>query len=129
LFVSLHGDPNRYYPWFTGHAAERGGGAGKGFNLNFPLTIGSGDSVWLAALADGLAAIRAFRPDALVVSLGFDASEHEPLNALAVTADGFARAGKWIGELKLPTAIIQEGGYNVSLLGELLQRFLDGFGR
>jgi acetoin utilization deacetylase AcuC-like enzyme len=129
LFVSLHGDPNRYYPWFTGHAAERGGGAGDGFNLNFPLAIGSGDPVWLAALATGLEAIRAFRPDALVVSLGFDASEHEPLNALSVTADGFARAGERIGELRLPTAIIQEGGYNVSLLGELLQRFLDGFVR
>lgn len=128
LFVSLHGDPNRYYPWFTGHAAERGGGTAEGFNLNFPLAIGSGDTVWLAALADGLDAIRAFRPDALIVSLGFDASEHEPLNALSVTEDGFARAGERIGELRLPTAIIQEGGYNVSLLGALLKRFLDGFG-
>jgi acetoin utilization deacetylase AcuC-like enzyme len=129
LFVSLHGDPNRYYPWFTGHAAERGGGSGEGFNLNFPLPIGSGDAVWLAALADGLEAIRGFRPDALVVSLGFDASEHEPLNALAVTEDGFARAGERIGGLNLPTAIIQEGGYNVSLLGRLLTRFFGGFNR
>jgi acetoin utilization deacetylase AcuC-like enzyme len=128
LFVSLHGDPNRYYPWFTGHAAERGGGAGEGFNVNFPLPIGSGDAAWLAALADGLAAIRRFRPDGLVISLGFDASEHEPLNALSVTEDGFARAGQAIGELRLPTAIIQEGGYNVALLGVLLKRFLDGFG-
>jgi acetoin utilization deacetylase AcuC-like enzyme len=129
LFVSLHGDPNRYYPWFTGHAAERGGGAGEGFNLNFPLPIGSGDNVWLAALTDGLAAIRQFRPDALVLSLGFDASEHEPLNALAVTEDGFARAGEQIGALSIPTAIVQEGGYNTSLLGVLLAHFLDGFGR
>jgi acetoin utilization deacetylase AcuC-like enzyme len=128
LFVSLHGDPNRYYPWFTGHAAERGGGAGDGFNLNFPLAIGSGDDFWLAALRDGIGAVRGFRPDALVVSLGFDASEHEPLNALAVTAEGFARAGQEIGGLRLPTAIVQEGGYNVSLLGELLTRFLGGFG-
>jgi acetoin utilization deacetylase AcuC-like enzyme len=128
LFVSLHGDPNRYYPWFTGHAAERGGGAGEGFNRNFPLPIGSGDAGWLAALDDGLTAIRGFAPDALVVSLGFDASEHEPLNALAVTADGFARAGERIGAPRLPTAIIQEGGYNTSLLGALLARFLGGFG-
>jgi acetoin utilization deacetylase AcuC-like enzyme len=129
MFVSLHGDPNRYYPWFTGHAAERGDGPGEGFNVNFPLPIGSGDDVWLAALATGLDAIRDFSPDALVVSLGFDASEHEPLNALAVTADGFARAGQSIGDLRLPTAIVQEGGYNTSLLGELLARFLNGFGR
>jgi acetoin utilization deacetylase AcuC-like enzyme len=128
LFVSLHGDPNRYYPWFTGHAGERGGGAGEGFNLNFPLEIGSGDAVWLAALANGLDSIREFRPDALVVSLGFDASEHEPLNALSVTGDGFAHAGERIGGLRLPTAIIQEGGYNITLLGVLLERFLVGFG-
>jgi acetoin utilization deacetylase AcuC-like enzyme len=129
LFASLHGDPNRYYPWFTGHAAERGGRPGEGFNLNFPLPIGSGDDVWLAALVNGLAAVRDFRPDALVVSLGFDASEHEPLNALSVSEDGFARAGEQIGGLGLPTAIIQEGGYNTSLLGPLLTRFLGGFGR
>lgn len=129
LFVSLHGDPNHYYPWFTGHAAERGVGPGLGFNLNFPLPIGSGDAVWLAALASGLDTIRDFRPDTLVVSLGFDASEHEPLNALAVTEDGFARAGERIGGLRLPTVIIQEGGYNTSLLGVLLARFLNGFGR
>jgi acetoin utilization deacetylase AcuC-like enzyme len=129
LFVSLHGDPNRYYPWFTGHLAERGGGQAEGFNLNFPLPIGSGDEVWLAALVSALDAVRDFRPDALVVSLGFDASEHEPLNALAVTEDGFARAGQKIGAPGLPTAIVQEGGYNVSVLGRLLARFLDGFGR
>ena len=129
LFVSLHGDPNRYYPWFTGHETERGAGAGEGFNRNFPLALGTGDAGWLAALDAGLDAIRAVRPDALVVSLGFDASEHEPLNALAVTADGFARAGEAIGRLGLPAALVQEGGYNVPLLGTLLTRFLEGFGR
>jgi hypothetical protein len=64
----------------------------------------------------------------LVVPLGFDASEFEPLAALNVTADGFARAGAAIGALRLPTAICQEGGYNVDILGALLQRFLTGFG-
>ena len=128
LFVSLHGDPDGYYPWFSGRERERGGEAGAGFNRNFPLPLGTGDAGWLAALGAGLDAIRAFRPDALVLSLGFDASEYEPLNALSVTADGFARAGAAIGGLGLPTAIVQEGGYNVSLLGALLTRFLEGFG-
>ena len=128
LFVSLHGDPNRYYPWFTGRADEHGGGAGVGTNLNFPVAIGSGDAPWLEAVSNGIAAIQAFRADALVVSLGFDASEHEPLNALSVTADGFARAGSAIGGLEQPTAIVQEGGYNLDMLGSLLTRFLTGFG-
>ena len=66
--------------------------------------------------------------DALVVSLGFDASKDEPLNALSVTEDGFARAGAAIGGLRLPAAIVQEGGYNVDVLGPLLTRFLTGFG-
>jgi acetoin utilization deacetylase AcuC-like enzyme len=128
LTVSLHADPARYYPWFVGFAEERGAGAGLGANLNLPRAFGADDATWLAALDHGIAALRAFRPDALVVALGFDASEHEPLAALNVTAEGFARAGAAIGALKLPTAICQEGGYNVDILGDLLVRFLTGFG-
>jgi acetoin utilization deacetylase AcuC-like enzyme len=127
LFVSVHGDPDHYYPWYTGHAEERGGGAGMGANLNLPLPFGAADDAWLAAIANGFDAIRRFAPGALVVSLGFDASKDEPLNALAVTEEGFARAGAMIGELRLPTAIIQEGGYNVEVMGALLARFITGF--
>jgi acetoin utilization deacetylase AcuC-like enzyme len=128
LTVSVHADPNSYYPWFVGRAGERGAGPGTGCNRNLPLAMGTGDEGWLAAIADGIAEIRAFKAEALIVSLGFDASEHEPLAALKVTAEGFARAGAAIGALKLPTAICQEGGYNVDILGELLARFLAGFG-
>jgi acetoin utilization deacetylase AcuC-like enzyme len=124
LTVSVHADPRGYYPWFVGHAAERGGGRGLGCNLNLPLPLGSGDQAWLAAIATGLAAIRQFGAEALVLSLGFDASEHEPLNALRVTEDGFCRAGAAIAAAGLPAAIIQEGGYNLDLLGALLARFL-----
>jgi acetoin utilization deacetylase AcuC-like enzyme len=127
LFVSVHGDPNRYYPWYTGHADERGAGAGEGFNMNLPLPFGTTDAGWLAAIRTGIQAIRHFGAEALVVSLGFDASRDEPLNALAVTADGFARAGAEIGTLRLPTAIVQEGGYNLSVIGTLLKRFMGGF--
>ena len=127
LFVSVHGDPDGYYPWFTGRAHERGEGAGAGCNLNLPLVLGTGDPGWLEAVTQGINAVRDFAADALVVSLGFDASKDEPLNALSVTADGFARAGEAIGALRTPTAIVQEGGYNVDVLGSLLERFLGGF--
>ena len=129
LFVSVHGDPAGYYPWYVGHAGERGGGAGLGCNLNLPLAQGIGDTGWLAAIADGLAAIRRFRADALVLSLGFDASVDEPLNYLRVTADGFGRAAEMIAGLRLPAAIVQEGGYNTDVLGDLLARFLGAYGR
>ncbi len=127
LTVSVHADPDRYYPWYVGRAGERGAGPGEGANLNLPLAFGTGDEDWLAAIANGLAAIRQSGAEALVVSLGFDASEHEPLAALAVTADGFARAGALIAAAGLPSAIVQEGGYNVGLIGTLLGRFLTGW--
>ncbi len=124
LFVSVHGDPSGYYPWYVGHAHERGAGAGEGSTVNLPLPRGSGDADWLAALEAGLSAIRRFAPDALVLSLGFDASEHEPLAFLRVTADGFARAAHAIAGLQLPVAVVQEGGYAVDRLGGLVGGFL-----
>ena len=128
LTVSVHADPNRYYPWYVGHAEERGAGAGEGRNINLPLAFGSDDGVWLEAIGHAVEAARGFGAEALVVPLGFDASEDEPLAALKVTPDGFARAGAALAGLRLPTAITQEGGYNVELLGTLLARFLSGWG-
>jgi acetoin utilization deacetylase AcuC-like enzyme len=128
LTVSIHADPTRYYPWYVGHAEERGAGAGAGRNINLPLPIGSGDGAWLDAIGRAAEAARDFGAEALVVPLGFDASEDEPLAALAVTPDGFARAGAALAGLRLPSAITQEGGYNVELLGTLLARFLTGWG-
>jgi acetoin utilization deacetylase AcuC-like enzyme len=128
LTASIHADPERYYPWFVGHAGELGAGAGEGANLNLPLPFGSGDDAWAEAIGGAVAAARRFGAEALVVSLGFDASEHEPLRALAVTAEGFARAGALLGGLRLPAAIVQEGGYDVGGIGGLLARFLGGWG-
>ena len=128
LFVSVHGDTKGYYPWYVGHASERGAGAGLGTNVNLPLPRGADDVAWLGALDLGLAALARFKPDALVLSLGFDASEHEPLSFLRVSADGFARAGEAVAGLGLPTAIIQEGGYDLDRLGRLLERCLASFG-
>jgi acetoin utilization deacetylase AcuC-like enzyme len=127
FFASIHGDPNGYYPWYIGHAGERGAGAGLGCNLNIPMARDTGDADWLAAIAHALAAIRTFGADALVVSLGFDASEHEPLRYLSVTEDGFARAGAAIAATGLTCALVQEGGYNTEKIGGLLTRFLSGF--
>ncbi|GAC1339734.1 MAG: histone deacetylase family protein [Acetobacteraceae bacterium] len=127
MFVSIHGDPSGYYPWYVGHADEQGGGDGVGCTLNLPLPRGSADAPWLEALDIALAAVRRSHADALVLSLGFDASADEPLGYLAVSADGFVRAAERIGALRLPTAIVQEGGYNIDVIGGLLQRFLAAY--
>src|SRR5690606_20778607 len=127
LTVSVHGDPDGYYPWYVGRAGERGAGPGEGCNLNLPLARGTTDAGWLAAIDAGLAAIRDFRPEALVLAVGFDASSEEPLGYLQVSADGFARAAERIAGLRLPSVITQEGGYAVAALPRLLTRFLAGW--
>ena len=71
--------------------------------------------------------IRAFAPGALVVALGLDASEHDPLAGLAVTTAGFRRIGAAIARLGLPTVFVQEGGYLSDILGANLTAVLAGF--
>jgi acetoin utilization deacetylase AcuC-like enzyme len=125
-FASVHGDPNGYYPWYVGHADERGGGAGAGATTNLPLSRGSGDAAWLEAVDAGLAAMSGM--DALVLSLGFDASVDEPLNYLSVSDEGFARMAERVAGFGVPVAIVQEGGYNLDRIGPLLTRTLPAFG-
>ena len=128
LTVSLHADPARFYPFFWGHADERGKGPGLGYNLNLPLPRKSGDKAFLEALEVGLRRIRSFAPGALVVALGLDAFEGDPFGGLSVTTPGFARIAEAIGALRLPTVIVQEGGYLCDPLGDNLTSFLTGFG-
>ncbi|MGD9914954.1 MAG: histone deacetylase family protein [Rhizobiaceae bacterium] len=128
LTVSIHADPVRFYPFFWGHADERGEGPGLGYNLNLPLPRKTGDEGFLDALEAALKRIRAFAPAALVVALGLDAFEGDPFGGLSVSTPGFARIGEAIAKLQLPTAIVQEGGYLCAELGDNLTSFLTGFG-
>jgi len=127
LTVSIHADPGSYYPYFWGHAHETGTGKGQGFNLNFPLPLGSADAPWLEAGDKALARIREFAPTALVVALGLDASESDPLQGLKVTGAGFHAMAAKIASLGLPTMLVQEGGYLSDDLGRNLVQFLAGF--
>jgi acetoin utilization deacetylase AcuC-like enzyme len=127
LTVSIHADPANYYPYFWGHAHEHGAGKGQGFNLNLPQPLGSGDAPWLAAGDTALARIKQFAPTAVVVALGLDASESDPLQGLKVTGPGFHAMARKIAGLGLPTVLVQEGGYLSDDLGHNLVQFLSGF--
>jgi acetoin utilization deacetylase AcuC-like enzyme len=127
LTVSLHADPVRFYPFFWGHAAERGVGAGLGYNLNLPLPRGTGDEVYLTTLQESFARIEAFAPDAMVIALGLDTFEGDPIAGLSISSDGYGRIGQTIANrLRLPTVIIQEGGYPCEQLADNLTNFLNG---
>jgi acetoin utilization deacetylase AcuC-like enzyme len=126
LYVSLHGDPDHLYPYFSGFAEEVGEGPGRGTTANLPLGRGTGDAAYLEALAVALELVTAFDPATVVVSLGFDAYRHDPIGSLAVTDDGFTQVGRALGQLDRPTLLLQEGGYATDQLGELAAGLLAG---
>ncbi len=128
LTASLHGDPREFYPFFAGYREETGEGDGRGFNVNIPLPRGTGDDAFVENLQDVLTTVIGFQPDVLVVALGLDASEHDPLAFLAITTDGFRRIGGALGAMNLPTVMVQEGGYLSEYLGPNLAAALAGFG-
>jgi acetoin utilization deacetylase AcuC-like enzyme len=126
-FVSLHRDPTNYHPYFCGYAQERGQGVGLGYNLNLPLPGEAGDDEYMVALDYACKRIRAYSPDALVISLGLDAHQLDPFKGLKVTTEGFRRIGQRLGALRMPSVMVQEGGYDCDHIGTNLIHFLDGF--
>ena len=127
--VSLHADPARFYPFFWGHAQERGQGLGLGYNLNLPLPRGTDDTTYLKTLDKAFESIEAFGCNALVVALGLDAHIEDPFQGLAITTPGFGQIGAAIAGLKLPTLFVQEGGYLSNALADNLTSTLTGFAR
>ena len=127
FFASIHGDPMTEYPFYLGHADERGIGAGEGFNLNLPLAAGSRVETWFAALDRALASVAKFKPDALVVSLGVDTFEGDPISNFKLKTSDYPMMGQAIARLKLPTLFAMEGGYAVAEIGDNVVGVLSGF--
>jgi acetoin utilization deacetylase AcuC-like enzyme len=127
LTMSIHGDPSFAYPYFSGFEEERGGGAGEGFNLNLPLPEVVGGVAYRRALEQALDRIVDFVPLVLVVALGFDPAKGDPTGTWSLTARDFAANGRMIGQLGLPTLVVQEGGYRTRTLGLNARSFFEGF--
>ena len=117
LYVSLHGDPDVHYPYFTGGADETGAGAGAGATRNFPLPDGTDDPVYLGILELAAETVDRFDPAVVVVSLGFDGYVDDPIGGFALTEAGFGGIGRRLGELGRPLLLVQEGGYAMQALG------------
>ncbi|HVL77546.1 MAG TPA: histone deacetylase family protein [Noviherbaspirillum sp.] len=124
---SIHGDPRTEYPFYLGHADETGEGEGDGFNANYPLPAGSSNALWFEALGAATARIRAYAPDALVVSLGVDTYAGDPISKFRLDQPEFLRIGKEIAALGLPTLFVMEGGYAVAEIGYNVAAVLQGF--
>lgn len=127
LFASLHGHPRQEFPYFLGYEDETGTGAGEGFNLNYPLPWGSAFDRWGAALDDACAKIEAYGPDVLVVSLGVDTFERDPISKFKLTGEDYPKIGARIARIGRPTLFVMEGGYAVEEIGVNAVNVLLGF--
>jgi acetoin utilization deacetylase AcuC-like enzyme len=128
LYASTHVDPGAgWFPHYAGFADETGSGGGAGANLNVPLAPGSGDPVWLDGVERLVDAVAAHGSTALVVSLGVDAAADDPESPLQVTTQGYADTGARLAALGLPTVLVQEGGYHLATIGDLVVATLSPF--
>ena len=129
LTVSIHGDPTTEYPFFLGHADERGARAGEGFNLNLPLPRGTQFATWRATLDRALDAVDAFKAAALVVPMGLDTFEGDPISGFTLKSDDYFAVGEALASTGLPTLFTFEGGYAVDAVGTNAVNLLEGFSR
>jgi acetoin utilization deacetylase AcuC-like enzyme len=127
LTVSVHGDPLTEYPFYLGYADERGQGAGAGLNLNLPLPAGTDFRAWALALQQALEAIARFGAQALVVALGVDTFEGDPISRFTLRSADYLQVGRKIGHAGLPTVFVMEGGYAVAQMGINVVNVLEGF--
>ena len=127
--VSIHGDPATEYPFFLGHADERGAGAGEGFNLNLALPRGTGFSVWQETLSTALQSVQLFGATALVVPMGLDTFEGDPISGFTLKSADYFAVGEALAGAGLPTVFTFEGGYAVDAVGTNAVNLLEGFQR
>jgi acetoin utilization deacetylase AcuC-like enzyme len=124
LTASVHVDPGAgWFPHFLGFEDEQGA---RDSNRNVVVAPGAGDDPWLEAVDELADWARERGATALVVPFGVDAAGGDPESPLAVTAAGFRAAGRALGGLRLPTVVVQEGGYDLESIGELVCEALEG---
>jgi acetoin utilization deacetylase AcuC-like enzyme len=116
MFISSHQFP--YYPG-TGSSREVGTGEGEGYTLNLPFPAGCGDNEYLTSYLDIVEPVaRAFRPEFILVSAGFDGHHRDPLAGMNLTEEGFAGLARLVSRVAHDVcggriAAVLEGGYDL----------------
>jgi acetoin utilization deacetylase AcuC-like enzyme len=126
LTLSIHGHPNFAYPYFSGFEDERGEGGGVGFNQNYPLGEKLDGESYRKVLEKALRRIAKFKPQFLVIALGLDTANGDPTGTWSLLKEDFFANGRLLGHLRLPTLVVQEGGYDSRVLGTNARHFFNG---
>lgn len=125
--ISIHGNPDFAYPYFTGFSDEKGEGEGEGYNLNYPLKELLSGEEYLVYLKRAIKEIKNFNPEYLIVSLGFDPAKGDPTGTWSLSAADFKNNGTELGRLPYPILFAQEGGYKNRSLGVNARNFFEGY--
>jgi acetoin utilization deacetylase AcuC-like enzyme len=129
-YMSLHQYP--YYPG-TGSDAEKGFGNGKGYTLNLPMRMGSGDEEYIRAFEDFIVPeLEQFEPQIVFISAGFDAHTNDPLSSIELGSDTFYKFTKLLQDVARSYAdnriiAVLEGGYNLDALADSVERVMQAF--
>ena len=99
--------------------------------VNFTVSPDAGDKGYLSLIDESMSRIRAHKSDVIVVSAGFDTSENElpdleKVNRMKLTRECYYKIGRKVRDSGLPILAVQEGGYNITSLGEDVLAFLEG---
>ena len=118
LFCSVHESP--LYPG-TGPAGDMGHGAGEGLTVNLPVPGGSGDETWCSLIDHVVGRVgRAYGPQLVLISAGFDAHAEDHLATSRVSDAGFVAMAASLRRLAegvgAPAGIVLEGGYALGAL-------------
>jgi len=127
LTISIHGHPSFAYPYFSGFREEKGKGKGVGFNINYPLGETIDQEEYRATLGKALGKIKDYSPDFLIVAFGLDTAKGDPTGTWRLSTKDFEQNGRLIGQVRLPTLVVQEGGYRHQGLGANAKAFFQGF--
>lgn len=126
LYVSLHGDPSEFYPFFSGFDDEKGQKLGLGANINIPLPNGTGDYEYRENLKYAVKQIRRFDPKVLVLSIGFDTFIKDPIGGFKLTTPFYKEIALIAGEVGVPVLAVLEGGYDIKDLHKNGKSFVTG---
>jgi acetoin utilization deacetylase AcuC-like enzyme len=130
LYASLHqGD---FYPG-TGPLQDAGSGPGEGFTINLPVPAGAGEELWLSLLSRVVVpAARAFAPQLVLISAGYDAHRADPLGECSLETRSFGEMARHVRDLAracgAPVGVVLEGGYEPRALAESLRETLLALG-
>lgn len=130
LTISIHADPVFEYPAYSGFEDETGEGPGLGFNKNFIFGKKAKSEEYLRILSQAIDHILSFSPSIVIIPFGGDTYLHDPdaslLYGCSLDIPDYFDIGQQLRRLNLPIIITQEGGYDMSKIGIIVQSFLSG---